>query len=46
MPCCGLNDAHMREPVPHHGYQLVDVADLGGDQQGAIRVRSLLLPGK
>src|SRR5574344_2814315 len=36
----------MRQPIPHYGQQLVDVVDLGGDQQRAIAVLAVLLVGQ
>jgi len=43
MPLHRLHDAHVRQPIPHHGQQLVHVVDVGGDEQGAVGVQALLL---
>lgn len=36
----------MRQPVAHHGQQLVDVVDMGGDEQRAVAVLAVLLLGQ
>ena len=43
MPLLRLDDAHMRQPIAHHGKQLVGVVDVRGYQQRAIGVGALLL---
>ena len=43
MPLNRLHNSHMRQPIPNYGQQLVNVIDVGGDQQRSIHVLALLL---
>ena len=46
MPLRGFENAHVGQPIAHHGQQLVGVADVGGDEQRSVGVGVLLLLGQ